>query len=936
MKRLRLYYFLPVLFVCTCLHAQYIKIYGQIINDSAHSTLPGVGVILYTLDSSKQYTAVTDIDGKFAFQYVTPSKYKLRATYTGFNDLVMNIPYSAKDMNLGMLNMQWGLTMQAAIIQGKIIPVQQKEDTTEFNADAFKTHPDASSEDLVNKMPGVSSQNGSVTVNGEQVTQILVDGEPFFGNDPAIALKNLPAEVVDKIQVFDKLSDQAQFTGFDDGSSQKTINIVTKKNKRNGTFGKGYVGYGTDERYLAGGNLNMFDGTSRFSILGIADNVNQQNFATQDILGAISGGGGGRGSGGGGGGGMGGGGYSQGANNFLVGTQNGITTTNSVGLNYTNAWNKNKVKLTASYFFNNSMNVDSNVSTTAYTGGPQNTQILNQLNKSNNTNYNNRFNGRFQWNVDSINSIIATITGSTQNTSAASSFFESDMLEEMVQSFSQTMSSSSNVGYNFNGNVLMMHKFKKKGRTISLNLGGGANNKNAPGSLYALSGFIADTTLQNQQITQKTTGYNLTSNLSYTEPLDSNSLLQFNYTPSMTVTNTNKQTFNYDSLTNTFNSLDTGLSNQYQSTYITQVGGISYRLNKNKKFFLMASVNGQYATLSSNEELPENISVLKPYENILPRLVINYRFSKTKNLRIMYKTAVTPPSITQLQNVVNNSNPLLLSTGNPSLRQDYEQSFTARYGATNSGKRTTFLIYLFGNYIQHYLGNATYIPLKDTVFGGNTLVQKGAQILQPVNLNSYLNSKAFVTYGWLIHVIKCNLNLNSGITYTRTPSLINNEENFSSNYTLSNGVVISSDISEKIDFTLGYTNNYSMVQNTIQNQADDDYTSQVISGKVNFIILKGIVLNSTVTYTVYNGLGEAYNQGIWLWVGSVGYKFLKQQALLVSVSAFDLLNQNRSISRSVTDTYIQDTQTQVLQRYYMVNVQYTIRKFKKPPTPATS
>ncbi len=914
------------------------SIYGKVVNDSNKAPLSGVGVTLFTRDSVRQYAATTGNNGVFAFNNIPPGKYRIQATFIGFQPIVTDVNVSTTTVNAGVLKLRWmPTTMQTAVIVGKVIPVEQKGDTTEFNAEAYKTHPDATTEDLVNKMPGLSSQNGSVTVNGENVAQVTVDGEPFFGNDATIALKNLPAEVVDKIQVFDKSSDQSQFTGFDDGNSQKTINIVTKKNRRNGTFGKGYAGYGTDGRYLAGGNLNQFNGTSRFSIIGLANNVNQQNFATEDILGALGGGGGqGRSGGGGGRGGFGGGngggagngtGYSAGANNFLVGQQGGITTTNSIGLNYTNAWNNNKVRLTTSYFFNNASNTNNTISSTAYTNGSQISNVINDTNNSKNSNYDQRLNGRFQWNMDSINSLIVTFKGTIQQTQASSGSFENSILGDIVQSISNNINSSSNKGYDFSENVLFMHKFHKKGRTISINLSDDVNHKNTPGNLYAYNQYIMDTTVLNQQYNQTTQGTTISSSISYTEPVDSVSQFQFNYTPSVVFNNTDKVT---DSILNNYPYLDTSLSNKYESTYLTQLGGISYRLNKGKKLFLTLSGNLQYSTLSSQEQYPEaGLDIHRYYTAFVPRVIFNYRFTQNKNIRFMYQTSITPPSISQLQNVVNNSNPLLLNTGNPNLNQSYTQTATIRYGATNSKQGSTFLVYLNGSYIENYVGNSNYIPNSDTTISGIS-VPKGSQLSMPVNLQGYESAKTFITYGRAIAPLKINVNLNGGESYVHTPALINGATNYSTNYTTSGGIVISSNISQNVDFTLSYTDNYSQVKNTLENQADDNYLSQVYSGKINLILLKGIVFNTGMSQTVYTGLTQSYNQSVLLWSGSIGYKFLKQQALLLSISAFDILNHNKSISRTVTDTYIQDSQTQVLQRYFMFNIQYNIRNYKKP------
>ncbi len=255
-------------------------------------------------------------------------------------------------------------------------------------------------------MPGVTvDKNGTVTAQGETVKKVTVDGRDFFGDDATATLRNLPAEVIDKIQVFDKLSDQAQLTGFDDGNTTKSINIVTKKDMRSGNFGRLFAGYGTDDRYSAGGNVSFFNNARRISLIGLTNNVNQQNFSSQDLLGVTStgnrGGGGQRGGGGGGN-------FRGGSNNFTVGQQNGIAKTNAFGINYSDAWGK-KVDVTGSYFFNNS-NTSNNQSVSQQNIITKDSSTYYDENTlSDNKNYNHRVNFRLTYRIDSSNTIIANI-----------------------------------------------------------------------------------------------------------------------------------------------------------------------------------------------------------------------------------------------------------------------------------------------------------------------------------------------------------------------------------------------------------------------------------------------------------------------------------------------------------------------------------------------
>ena len=323
--------------------AQTYSISGRIADFKDTSALIGVTVILKDGNDTSLTTglgAATDVNGRFKIDDVAPGKYLLHLEYVGYRSQNKMVEIADKDFSVGTLAMKMTSNeLKGVTVAGKQIRAEQNGDTTSFHADAFKVNPDATAEDLITKMPGVSSDNTGVKVNGESVQQVYVDGKPFFGTDPTLGVKNLPAEIVDKVEIFDQLSDQSQFTGFDDGNSQKTMNFVTKKDKRTGEFGKIYGGYGTDGTFLGGESFNSFEGDRRISIIELSNNVNQQNFSSQDLLGVSSGsGGGGRGGGafGGGGGNSGGGGSAS--SNFLTGQQAGITTTHSAGINYSDQW----------------------------------------------------------------------------------------------------------------------------------------------------------------------------------------------------------------------------------------------------------------------------------------------------------------------------------------------------------------------------------------------------------------------------------------------------------------------------------------------------------------------------------------------------------------------------------------------------------------------
>ncbi|MCK7556420.1 carboxypeptidase-like regulatory domain-containing protein [Chitinophaga sedimenti] len=396
--------------------AQDLVLKGTFRNKNGEAPVRGATVrITSPQDTTYKFNAVTDKDGNFEIRGMKPQLIMLTATSIGFSEYTKAFMLEPASADMGVQYMIEGARdLKTVTVKGQVPPVQQKGDTAQYNASAFKTNPDATGEDLVTKMPGITVENGTVKAQGENVRKVLLDGKEYFGEDATLALRNLPAEVISKIEVFDKMSDQAQFTGFDDGNSYKTINIVTNGNVRASQFGKLYAGYGTDERYSAGGNVNIFNGDRRISIIGMANNINQQNFSMQDILGVTGGGGGfgGRGGGGGrggrGGGGGGFGGWGGGnSGNFMVGNASGNNKTNSFGINFTDNWGK-KLQVTGSYFFNNSIN-ENRTSTDRQTILSADTSTYyKETAQSNSKNYNHRINLRLEYKIDSFNTLFIT------------------------------------------------------------------------------------------------------------------------------------------------------------------------------------------------------------------------------------------------------------------------------------------------------------------------------------------------------------------------------------------------------------------------------------------------------------------------------------------------------------------------------------------------
>ncbi|MCF0042648.1 TonB-dependent receptor [Dyadobacter fanqingshengii] len=892
-----------------------------------------VAVSRNTPDAKPEYVT-TDIDGKFSFNGLSKQAvYLVKVSYLSYKDASRTITLQDDNQDVGTFQLSEAVANLKEIkVVGQVTAMEQKGDTTQFNAAAFKTNPDATSEDLIQKMPGITVTNGTVTAHGETVNRVLVDGKPFFGEDAALTLKSLPAEIVDKIEVFDKLSDQAQFTGFDDGNGQKTINIVTKADRKMGQFGKVFAGYGLDNRYQAGGNVSFFKDNQRISVIGLSNNINMQNFSSQDLIG-VSGGGGGGGRGGSGGGGS--------AGNFLVGNQSGITGTNSFGLNYANKFGK-KVDVTGSYFFNRTgnSNLQSMQQRFILPGDTDSTdQIYNENSRTNNTNANHRLNFRIEYNINKNNSLIITPRLSFQDNNSVSTKVGLNTSGNglRINSLDNNQRNATNA-YNFNNDVLFRHSFEKKGRTLSVNLNTQLNDRNGIGNLYSRTmyfdslGLAARGDTLDQQSFTYSNGLTLGGNLIYTEPIGKNSQLQFNYGLTVSNSDSKKETYNMSFDENTYSDLDSLLSNTFDNRYVTNRAGIGYRYRKNS-WSANFGLDFQNTGLYSQQLAPINAKVDQSFTNLLPNFMLSYRSKAGTQFRTFFRSSTNQPSISQLQNVIDNSNPLALTAGNPDLKQEYRNIFNVRYSLAGAERPYSLNAMIFVTQTNNAIVNSTLIAQEPTEVANGIILERGAKFTKPVNVDGSWNARTFLAYGKPVAPLKLNVNLTTGFNYVRSPGLINNTSNFSNTYAVSQGLVISSNVSENLDFTVSYSGNYNMVRNTIQPNLNNNYYTQGITGRVNWIFGKGFVVQSDISNQSYRGLGEGYNQNFTLWNASVGKKFLKNNAGELKLTVFDILKQNNSITRNVTETYVQDVTNRVLTQYAMLTFTYTLRNFGKAPAP---
>jgi hypothetical protein len=931
------------------LHAQTATLRGRVVDRGSGAAIAGVRIRLVNLsDTTDVHSTITRDDGTFELSGLALRGYRLETLRLSYVPLRQTVRVVRGEQDLGPLRLVTAaLPVRGVVVRASPPPATQKADTTEFAAAAVKTHPDASAEDLVSKLPGITVESGTVKSNGETVQQVLVDGKPFFGGDPTIALRNLPADVIDKIQVFDKLSDQAEFSGFDDGQTTKTMNFVLRADRRNARFGKAYGGYGDHDRYLAGGNANLLKGQTRFSAIALANNVNQQNFSAQDLLGVLNtgnarGGPGGGGPGGGrpgggqgrppGGGNFGGpgggGGGGGGGQNFLVGQQDGVATTSSIGTNYSGT-PRPGLTINQSYFFNGTDNQNAQRLARSYLAPEDSAARYGQSSTSDNRNGNHRIEARIEWAADSANSVVEQPRLYFQGNHASSALSAENRSESgALVNRAVNDSRGTTSGDNLSNHLVLRHRFPTRGRTISLDLGTGYTLKDGSSGARSLTDYFQIPATASDTLDERTSLRTTTSSFSaravYTEPVGRAAQLQIAYNPSVATSRSDRRAFALDPASGAYTLPDSGLSNSFDNTSTAQSAGAGLLVRRGGLRF-NANLFFQHSGLSSEQRLPARLSVRKSFDDLLPSLMLNANLADHRNLRLFYRTSTQAPSIAQLQNVVDNSNPLVLSSGNPDLKQSTTESMVCRYSETNPARSRSRFVVVSVQHTRNSIANSTLTAVNDTVLAGGVVLKPGAQLSSPVNVNGAWNVSTFVTESGPVGLLKSLLSVHGGVTLSRTPGLVQRSVNFANTWALSGGAVLASNISEALDFTLAYSGTYNIAHNTLSASLNNDYYTQVASLKLNVISWKGVVMRHELSHSQSIGLAGGFGQNAVLWNTSIGKKVFNNQRGEILLSAADVLDQSRSTNRTVTETYLQDTQNRTLGSYAMLTFTYTMR-----------
>ena len=889
----RIIFIIIIIAFANRINAQQVK--GRVMDSTHHQSLKDATVsLLDATDSTLEEAVLAKQDGLFELRRAKPGVYLLNIIFLNYHPYyrIVRIVDANSTIDVGTIYLQEEAKSMADIVVTQS-PITMKKDTIEFNASSYKTKPNAVAEDLLKKIPGVEvGSDGVVKAQGETVKRILVDGKRFFGDDPQMATKNLPPDVIDKIQVFDDLSDQSKFTGFDDGNRVKTINITTKKDKRKGYFGKAAIGAGTEETYDGMFNIHRFNNGNQVSLLGQANDVNKQNFSNQDILGT-SGSRGGRGGG---------------------STGNGITTTWSGGANMRDDW-KNNSSFAGSYFYNqqHTSTIQNSLTQNFITADSSN--FNDQSERDIKMNYNHRINLNVEENFDSFNSVTIRPNISFQQTDYTTGQL-SNLATAAKNSIYNNQYNSTQHSSGFNGSVdaAVKHKFKKNFRTVSLAVSLQKSNKDGALENNSLNEYYlpAHTDSILQHIVTGSTGFSVSPTLSYTEPLWNNQMIEVNYNYNYSKNTSERFTYNQNHI------FDSAYSNDYENTYNSNRLTVSYRLQNAKYNFNIGS-GLQMGTLESINKT-KSASIKQDYTNLTPTANFTYNFSRTNNFKIFYTGRTGQPSVSQLQPVTTTNDSINFSKGNASLKQQFTHSFRMLYSNFDIVTQRVIFTSINASTVVNDIQNST------TYLKG-TGVKRGSQVTMPVNLDGTFNINGYFNYGFALKKPKSNLNFTTNISYGQSQNLVDSLSNFTYSTTLGETISWTTNLKDNFDVNFKTSSTYNIARYSLQPNQNADYFSQSFSVEATYYSKSGWMFATLFDYT-YNGNRSAgYNSTIPLLSPYISKQIFKNKAGEIKLSVFDLLNQNTNVSRTISNNTITDSRTNTLTQYAQLTFTYNLRKF---------
>ncbi len=878
---------------------------GRVIDNAQEPMIQASVSLLAVKDSVYVKGVATNSDGKFRLPDVRSGKYILQASYVGYAPTYKNITVGGSTLNVGDVVLEESSEMLKEVsVVGVKTPIKVMEDTVEYNTDTYKTQPNAVVEDLLKRLPGVEvDSEGKITANGKEVTKILIDGKEFFSDDPKVASKNLPVNMVDKIQVVDRKSDLARLTGVDDGEDETVINLTVKKGMKNGWFGTVDAGYGTDDRYKMVFNVNRFWNDNQITFLGNFNNINELGFA-------------------------------DGGSNFRrFGGSNGINTSQAFGLNF-NVGNKEIFRVGGDIMYSHSDRDTRQRSDRQYLFSDS-TSYMESGKIARDKGHNIRAGFRLQWNPDSMNTFefsprfTVNINDSWSIDSALTS--AGDALRSQVTRSVNT-NNSEGTSCQFSGNLIYNHKFKSRpGRSFSVQARYQFSDVREEEYTNSINRFFLLDSLDiyDQYADNHTWSNMVQGRLTWTEPIGNaknGNFLTLAYRAQYRWNNADKLTYDrpilsYDELTgavivdaeNLIFSED--LSNQFRNDLFTQDIRLGYKkvskaFNTEVGLSLVPTMQKSENLINASKNIPE-----RWVWNFAPFLRYRYKMGQSRSLNLNYMGRSSQPTMAQLQPVADMSDPLNIVIGNPNLDPTFTHNVNVRFQDFNVASQRSIMLMAFMRYSQNSIvSKTTYNP------------QTGGRTTEYANVNGVWNARLMNMISMPLRNKAFSFSNHLFGFYSSTVGYNNNERNRSGSFMVGESFSFAWR-PDYLEFELRPFYNLQIVRNSVQTNSNRDVHTYGGAFNATYNAPFGLSVNSELSYSGSQGYSQGYDSDQWLWNASIGYSFLKGKSATVSLKVYDLLQQKENIRRNITANYIDDTEYNSLTRYFMLNFTYKFNTF---------
>lgn len=913
---------------CLSVRAQS-HINGSVTDSSEHKNLSqSLITIIRETDSVLVGFTRTKPSGTFSLDQLPAGKMIVMITYPGYADYVDHISLSpAAPLDLGTVNMTLKSQLLQEVIISNAAPIRMKGDTIEYKADSFYMRAGASVEELLKKLPGIQvDKDGKITAQGETVKKVLVDGEEFFSDDPTVVTQNMLSEAVDKVQVYDKKSDQAAFTGVDDGKTTKTIDLKLKDDHKRGYFGKAEAG--TDFKNFWNNNamINAFRGKRKIAGYGVMSNTGRTGLDWRDNMT-----------------------FAGGADDLDVTYEDGMTMISrdddntddmdnssyygeglpkgwNGGALYSNKWDDDKISLNGAYQFKK-LNTAAAGNTRSKFILPDTLYYNNDEGTTLTSKFKHSLRGISEYKLDSSSSIKITAVGNTGQSSTFSHSYSEALNDRsaLVNNSDRHQSSQGNNSL-IATSLFYRTKLKKAGRTLSLSFSQNQRDNNSDGFLkadynyYDVNGDVMKSTSTDQKKMRDNRQSNTQSRIVYTEPLSKRSVLEFNYGLSTARGHSEITTFQQAVAgSGKYETVVDSLTNDFQFNVLNNSAGVNFRYSKSKSFNYSFGGNVSRADYK-RIDIKGDSSLSYHYINFFPRASLNLTTSGGGRFGLNYNGGTRPPTVDQIQPIRDNTNELDQRIGNTALKQSFNHRLMAYFGHFKLLSNRSIYMNVFYNATQNDISQTNYVD------------PSGKRIWQPVNVQGNFNLSSYFYYGKKLGKSPLNFNLDGSVNRNRNTNYTNGLKNITRSTNLSAGPGLSYYKEKKADFSFSFNTGYSWSTASLRPDQPTNYWtfSPRIDSRVTLPAKFEIQTDCNFNFRQKTDAFPTNNNTI-VWNARLDRKFLKKDKGTLRIGAYDILDQNLNVDRNITSNFISERNCNAIRRHFMFSVIYNFNKNGQAP-----